>query len=47
MKLVKADSKPISGDTRLFDIKALAESQNFADKAYIRGTLTKLYTLEA
>ena len=47
LKLVKADSKPISGDTGLFDIKALAESENFADKAEIRGTLTKSSTLEA
>ena len=46
LKLVKADSKPISGDTGLFDIKALAESENFADKAEIRGTLTKSSTLE-
>ena len=45
MKLVKAESKPISGDTGLFDIKALAETQNFADKAAIRGTLTKSSTL--
>lgn len=47
LKLVKADSKPISGDTGLFDIKALAESQNFADKAEIRGILTNSSTLEA
>ncbi|MBA6389400.1 phosphomannomutase CpsG [Colwellia sp. BRX10-3] len=47
LKLVKADSKPISGDTGLFDIKALAESENFADKAEIHGTLTRSSTLEA
>ncbi len=47
MKLVKSESKPISGDNGLFDIKALAESENFADKAEIRGTLTKSSTLEA
>lgn len=47
MKLVKAESKPISGDTGLFDIKALAETQNFAEKAGIRGTLTQSSTLDA
>ncbi|MGB2742330.1 MAG: phosphomannomutase CpsG [Cognaticolwellia sp.] len=47
MKLVKTDSKPISGDTGLFDIKALAESENFADKAEVRGTLSKSSSLEA
>lgn len=30
MKLVRENSKPISGDTGLFDIKALAESQQFS-----------------
>ena len=47
MKLVKAESKPISGDTGLFDIKALAETQNFAEKALTRGTLTQSSTLNA
>lgn len=47
MKLVKTDSKPISGDTGLLDIKALAESESFSDKAEIRGTLTKSSSLEA
>jgi phosphomannomutase len=47
MKLVKESSKPISGDTGLLDIKALAESECFANKAKIRGTLTKSSTLEA
>ena len=47
MKLVKAESKPISGDTGLFDIKALAETQNFAEKALTRGTLTQTSTLTA
>ncbi|MBA6257129.1 MULTISPECIES: phosphomannomutase CpsG [unclassified Colwellia] len=47
MKLVKAESKPISGDTGLFDIQALAETQNFAEKPLIRGTLTKSSTLTA
>jgi phosphomannomutase len=31
MKLVRENSKPISGDTGLFDIKALAEKNNFVD----------------
>ena len=31
MKLVREDSKPISGDTGLFDIKALAKENNFSD----------------
>jgi phosphomannomutase len=47
MKLVKEESKPISGDSGLFDIKALAETQNFAKKAAIRGTLTPSSTLAA
>jgi phosphomannomutase len=47
MKLVKAESKPISGDTGLFDIRALAETQNFAAKSLTRGTLTQSSTLTA
>jgi len=47
MKLVKAESKPISGDTGLFDIKALAETQHFSEKAVVRGVLTKSSTLAA
>ena len=47
MKLVKAKSKPISGDSGLLDIKALAETQNFAKKAAVRGTLTQSSTLAA
>lgn len=47
MKLVKEESKPISGDTGLFVIKALAETQNFIEKATIRGTLTRSSTLVA
>jgi phosphomannomutase len=31
MKLVRENSKPISGDTGLFEIKALAERNNFSD----------------
>ena len=33
MKLVREGSKPISGDSGLFDIKALAESNNFTECA--------------
>lgn len=32
MKLIKELSKPISGDTGLFDIQALAQSQKFKEK---------------
>ncbi|MDP1930196.1 MAG: phosphomannomutase [Gammaproteobacteria bacterium] len=39
MKLVREDSKPISGDTGLNDIKALAEAGEFAPSAR-KGTLT-------
>lgn len=39
MKLVREDSKPISGDTGLFDIQALAEQNDFIDVA-VKGTLT-------
>lgn len=39
MKLVREHSKPISGDTGLFDIKALAE-QNVFDDVAIKGHLT-------
>lgn len=41
MKLVRENSKPISGDTGLFEIKALAEGNNFSDVSISeRGTLT-------
>jgi phosphomannomutase len=39
MKLVRENSKPISGDTGLHDIKALAENNEFLD-INIRGSLT-------
>jgi len=39
MKLVREDSKPISGDTGLFDIQALAEQNEFID-VEVKGTLT-------
>ena len=39
MKLVRENSKPISGDTGLFDIQALAEKNDFIDVATL-GTLT-------
>jgi len=47
MKLVKSESKPISGDTGLFDIQALAETQAFAEKALLRGTYELSSTLDA
>jgi phosphomannomutase len=39
MKLVRENSKPISGDTGLFDIQALAEKNDFIDVETL-GTLT-------
>jgi len=39
MKLVRENSKPISGDTGLFDIKALAEKNDFIDTDN-KGSLT-------
>ena len=39
MKLVRENSKPISGDTGLFDIQALAEKNDFVDVDTL-GTLT-------
>jgi len=39
MKLVREDSKPISGDTGLFDIQALAEKNDFIEVG-TQGTLT-------
>ncbi|MGC6388419.1 phosphomannomutase CpsG [Ewingella sp. S1.OA.A_B6] len=48
MKLVREDSKPISGDTGLRDIQRLAEANNFAtiDEAK-RGTYEKASVLDA
>ncbi|MEH6591296.1 MAG: phosphomannomutase [Halioglobus sp.] len=46
MKFVREDSKPISGDTGLFDIKALAEKNQFV-AGETRGTLHVLDTSEA
>lgn len=42
MKFVREGSRPISGDTGLFDIKALAESQNFSPVAEVRGVLANV-----
>ncbi len=39
MKLVRENSKPISGDTGLFDIQALAEANDFNEVSQ-KGTLT-------
>jgi len=46
MKLVREDSKPISGDTGLNEIKQLAEQDNFSD-AGKRGQLTRQDTRPA
>ena len=40
MKLVREDSKPISGDTGLNEIKALAEAGEFAQQPASKGTIT-------
>jgi phosphomannomutase len=46
MKFVREESKPISGDTGLFDIKKLAERNDFA-KPNVRGSLQALDTSAA
>jgi phosphomannomutase len=46
MKFVREDSRPVSGDTGLFDIKALAERNRFEIAAQ-RGTLQPLDTSKA
>jgi len=45
MKLVKKGAQPISGDTGLLDIKALAEKNDFAPIGQ-KGTLTQVSILE-
>ncbi|HEY4712830.1 MAG TPA: phosphomannomutase CpsG, partial [Aquirhabdus sp.] len=45
MKLVKKNAQPISGDTGLLDIKALAEKNDFAPITK-KGTLTEISILE-
>ncbi|MDO8344374.1 MAG: phosphomannomutase CpsG [Cellvibrio sp.] len=48
MKLVRANSKPISGDTGLNEIKRLAEDNNFAPVNFAaRGSIQELSTLDA
>jgi phosphomannomutase len=48
MKLVRANSKPISGDTGLNEIKRLAEDNNFAPVNFAaRGNIQELSTLDA
>ena len=46
MKLVRENSKPISGDTGLLDIKALAEKNVFSNKGK-KGTLTSFNIADA
>jgi phosphomannomutase/phosphomannomutase/phosphoglucomutase len=40
MKLVREQSKPVSGDTGLNDIKLLAEANNFSEPVTQRGSIT-------
>lgn len=48
LKLVRANSKPISGDTGLNDIKRLAEENNFAPVNFAaRGNIQEVSTLDA
>ncbi|WP_062060411.1 phosphomannomutase/phosphoglucomutase [Cellvibrio sp. OA-2007] len=48
MKLVRANSKPISGDTGLNEIKQLAEDNNFAQVDFsTRGNIRELSILDA
>jgi phosphomannomutase len=48
MKLVRANSKPISGDTGLNDIRRLAEENNFSPVNFaVRGSIRELSTLDA
>lgn len=48
MKLVRANSKPISGDTGLNEIKRLAEDNNFAPVNFAaRGSIQDISTLDA
>jgi phosphomannomutase/phosphomannomutase/phosphoglucomutase len=42
MKLVREQSKPVSGDTGLNDIKQLAEANNFPASVAHRGTVTAI-----
>ncbi len=47
MKFVRAGSEPISGDSGLLDIKALAEANDFGDPAAVRGDFKVLDTAQA
>ena len=47
MKLVREQSKPVSGDTGLNDIKLLAEMNQFAELATVRGELKHISIAEA
>ena len=47
MKLVREQSKPVSGDTGLNDIKHLAELNQFAELASVRGELKHISIAEA
>ncbi|OZI14938.1 phosphomannomutase CpsG [Sodalis-like symbiont of Philaenus spumarius] len=47
MKLVREQSRPISGDTGLRDIQRLTEENAFGPMARARGTLRRVYVLSA
>ena len=47
MKLVRTGAKPISGDSGLNEIKRLAELNDFANKANVKGTLTEQSNLSS
>lgn len=47
MKLVRAGSQPISGDSGLNDIKRLAEDNNFGPAKTVRGSYAQVSTLQA
>lgn len=42
MKMVRDEAKPISADTGLADIRKMAETESYGEKAAERGTLTQL-----
>lgn len=46
MKMVRKDSRPISNDSGLLDIKKLAEINGFGEKAAIRGSYEQVSVLE-
>lgn len=47
MKLVKAESRPISGDTGLQDIEKLVRTNDFKPEAAVKGSVEKIDTEDA